>query len=145
MSVNTTVAAIELTLEAHGLSLVNHSKVATGEYPFLSQKAIKPLLETSLPLQMLAIQLLHDLQTEDEQAKRDTKERNRCGFMSSDAWHGSRIAEMLNADAMLDGDDLARVPRIASKYSKQLSVQLRRLAIMRDPKLAGLAAVFSAA
>jgi hypothetical protein len=145
MSVNQLVSSIEEVLSGHGLQLVNASKVATGEYPFLSQKAIKPVLEQDFALQTLAVQLLHALQTEDEQLKRDTKERNRCGFMSSDAWHGSRIAEALNAGALLSDEDTARVSKIACKYSKQMSVQLRRLAIMRDPKLAGLAAVFSAA
>lgn len=145
MSVNQLVSSIEDVLSNHGLSLVNEGKVATGEYPFLSQKAIKPVLEGSFALQLLTVQLLHALQTEDEQLKRDTRDRNKVGFMSSDAWHGSRIAEAVSAGALLADEDSARVPRIACKYSKQLSVQLRRLAIMRDAKLAGLAAVFSAA
>lgn len=142
--VNQLVSSLEVAFQSHGLQLVNQSKVATGEYPFLGQKAIKTVLDADADVQRLTVELLYQLQTEDEQAKRDTKERNKCGFMSSDAWHGSRIAQALEAGAMLNDEDEARVPKIACKYSKQLSVQLRRLALVRDPKLAGLAAVFSA-
>ena len=143
-NVNSLVSQLETAFEAHGLQLVNQSKVATGEYPFLGQKAIKTVLDLDSTVQRLTVELLYQLQTESEQSARDTKERNKCGFMSSDAWHGSRIAQMLEAGAMLGDEDEARIPKIACKYSKQLSVQLRRLAILRDARLAGLAAVFSA-
>jgi hypothetical protein len=143
-NVNALVSQLEEAFAAHGLQLVNQSKVATGEYPFIGQKAVKPVLESDSLVQSLTLQLLYQLQTEDEQATRDTKVKNKCGFMSSDAWHGSRIAQALEQGAMLTDEDQARLGKIASKYSKQLSVQLRRLALVRDPKLAGLAAVFSA-
>jgi hypothetical protein len=58
--------------------------------------------------------------------------------------HPGRIAEALQAGAILEQEDIERVSKIAKVYSKQLSVQLRRLALVRDPKLAGLAAQFSA-
>lgn len=143
-NVNTTVARIEEILASHGMVLVNEAKVSTGEYPFLGQKQVKAVLEADYDLQEQVIVLMHQLQTEQEQSKRDTEVRNKVGFMSSHAWHGSRIAEALQAGAILEHDDIARVSKMAVVYSKQMAVQLRRLALVRDPKLAGLAAQFSA-
>lgn len=113
-------------------------------YPFVGAKRVKEVLASNEEVQLLTIRLLHALQTESEQLARDTEVRNKAGFMSSDAWHGSRIAEVLGAGGELSIEDLERIPKIASKYSKQLTTQLRRFAMIDDPKLAAYAAVFSA-
>ncbi len=117
---------------------------APPAYPFVGQKAVKAALESNEELQLLTVQLMHALQTEEEQKARDTEVRNKCGFMSSDAWHGSRIAETLSQGGELSLEDADRIPKIACKYSKQLTTQLRRFAMIDDPKLAAYAAVFSA-
>ena len=117
---------------------------APPAYPFVGQKAVKAALESNEELQLLTVQLMHALQTEEEQKARDTEVRNKCGFMSSDAWHGSRIAETLAQGGELSLEDADRIPKIACKYSKQLTTQLRRFAMIDDPKLAAYAAVFSA-
>jgi hypothetical protein len=117
---------------------------APPAYPFVGQKAVKAVLESNDEVQALTVQLLHALQTEQEQAARDTEVRNKAGFMSSDAWHGSRIAEALNNGDELAMEDVERIPKIACKYSKQLTTQLRRHAMVQDAKLAAYAAVFSA-
>lgn len=116
---------------------------APPAYPFVGQKAVKAVLEANEDIQLLTIRLLHALQTEAEQARRDTEVRNKAGFMSSDAYNGSRIAETLASGGELSYEDLERVPRIATKYSKQLTTQLRLHAMIADPKLAAYASVFS--
>lgn len=117
---------------------------APPAYPFVGQKAVKAALEASDELQGLTVQLMFALQTESEQLARDTEVKNRAGFMSSDAWHGSRLAVSLKVGSELPPEDVERVTRIACKYSKQVTVQLRRFAMMQDAKLAAYAAVFSA-
>lgn len=116
---------------------------APPAYPFIGEKAVRAALKEDYDLQELVVQMLFHLQTEAEQAKRDTETKNRCGFMSSDAFHGTRIAEALVHGECLEHEDIERVGRIATKYAKQTTVQLRRVAMQRDPRLASYAAVFS--
>ena len=86
--------------------------------------------------------LMYWLQTEAEQQARDTKDRNRAGFMSSHAWHGTRIAEQLIAGESLSEEDVARVREIAPRYSKQVTRQLIRAALADNPRLAAYAVTF---
>lgn len=116
---------------------------APPAYPFIGVKSVKSRLEADPEVQKATLVMLHFLQTESEQAKRDTEVKNLRGFMSSDAWHGSRIAERLIAGMEIAAEDEARIVKIASKYSKQLSVQLRRMAMVENPALASYAQLFS--
>jgi hypothetical protein len=145
-SVNSVVAAMVGILESdHGISLVNEAKVRSGEFPFPGVKAIKAALEQNDSLAIMTVVLMNHLQTEFEQQVRDTKDKNRVGFMSSQAKNGTRLAEMIDAGIDLEGKDLELALKIGRTYSKQVSVQLRRYAIVLNPLLSGLAAVFSAA
>lgn len=116
---------------------------APPAYPFIGEKSVRVALQADYDLQELVVQMLWHLQTAAEQASRDTESKNRAGFMSSDAWHGSRIAEILSQGGCLEHEDIERVGRIASKYAKQTTVQLRRVAMQQDPRLASYAAIFS--
>lgn len=132
-------ACIE-TIISEGLNPV---VAAPPAYPFVGAKRVKAVLESNPVVQRATLCLMWHLQTESEQQKKDTEVRNRAGFMSSDAWHGSRIAERIVRGAPLEDEDEARLEKIACKYSKQLSVQLRRVAMIQDPRLASYAAIFS--
>ena len=125
-------------------SFINPVVAAPPAYPFVGVKAVKAELERNPEIQKAVVCMLWHLQTETEQAKRDTEVRNKAGFMSSDAWHGSRIAERLANGMELTGEDEAKIAAIACKYSKQLSIQLRRQAMVENPALAAYAVVFSA-
>ena len=126
------------------VSFINPVVAAPPAYPFVGVKAVKAVLTSTPEVQRATLCMLWHLQTETEQAKRDTEVRNKAGFMSSDAWHGSRIAERLACGMDITAEDEARIEKIASKYSKQLSVQLRRQAMVENPALAAYAVVFSA-
>ncbi len=112
-------------------------------YPFIGEKTVRKALTEDYDLQEAVVCMLYFLQTESEQARRDTESKNKCGFMSSDAFNGTRIAETLIQDGVLSVEDCDRVPKIAMKYARQTTVQLRRMAMVNDPKLASYAAVFS--
>lgn len=60
-------------------------------YPFVGEGRVKAALKASGELQLATCALMYHLQTQHEQSRRDTEVRNRVGFMSSDAWHGTRI------------------------------------------------------
>jgi len=112
-------------------------------YPFVGTKAVKRVLESDATFRLLTISLMWHLQTASEQAKRDTETLNKAGFMSSDAFVGSKLAEKLAAGVVLEGDELARADKIATKYSRQVCAQLRRVAMVADAKLASYAGTFS--
>jgi hypothetical protein len=116
---------------------------APPAYPFIGEKAVRAALQSDYDLQEAVLVMLYHLQTQDEQATRDTKTKNRAGFMSSDAFHGTRIAEALVLGLCLEHEDIERVQRIATKYAKQTTVQLRRVAMQQDARLAAYATVFS--
>lgn len=116
---------------------------APPAYPFIGEKAVRKALQEDYDLQEAVVCMLFFLQTGEEQQARDTEVRNKAGFMSSDAWHGTRIAEVLTQEGCLDHEDIERVGRIATKYAKQTTVQLRRIAMQADPKLASYVQIFS--
>lgn len=112
-------------------------------YPFVGVKAVKARLEADPTVQQATIAMLYFLQTDDEQQAKDTHHKNRAGFMSSDAHTGTKLAEKLILGLELSPDEEDRMARIATKYSKQLSVQLRRVAMEQDARLAAYAVTFS--
>jgi hypothetical protein len=112
-------------------------------YPFVGVKAVKARLEADPVVQEATVVMLYFLQTQDEQQAKDTHHKNKAGFMSSDAFTGTRLAEKLVNGLELEADEEDRVARIATKYSKQLSIQLRRVAMEQDPRLAAYAVTFS--
>jgi hypothetical protein len=116
---------------------------APPAYPFVGKNAVKASLLANTEVQHLTLQMLYLLQTQDEQQHRDTEVRNKCGFMSSDAYTGSVLAEKLLLGLELEGEEVAKAERIATKYSKQLAQQLVRHACAQDARLAAYAITFS--
>jgi hypothetical protein len=121
---------------------INPVVAAPPAYPFVGEGRVKAALKSSPELQLATCALMYHLQTGHEQSRRDTEVRNKAGFMSSDAWHGTRIGELLASGQDISEEDRAWTAR-CEKYSKQLTVQLRLLAMSADPKLAGYAGLFS--
>ena len=113
-------------------------------YPFVTKAQIKAQLETDAEYRHQAMVILFTLQTEYEQQTSTTLNKNRQGFMSSHAVHGTRIARLIKAGEPLSAEDEARVDAIAPRYSRQLAVFWRAKAIADNPALKAVAALFSA-
>ena len=140
-----------------GTAAVATVATASGNlYPFMTKAMIKARLLEEPDFMVESLLILHTLQTEHEQATRSTLNRNKMGFMSSHAVHGSRIAEKVkNALTMGDGlglamatcltiDDWAKIQTIVPRYTKQLAAYHRAKAIAEDPALKSAATAFSA-
>ncbi len=110
-------------------------------YPFATKAQVKEKL-AYYDYACAAMVVLLDRQTAFEVATRSTRSKNARGFMSSDAVHGTRIAQLLKAGRELDALDQERVFRISGKYSKQIAEHERTMAVGEDPSLADAAAPF---
>lgn len=115
---------------------------APKTYPFAGQNACRAALKENADLRRLMIVALFHCQTEQEKARRDTEEDNKRGFMSSHAFHGSRIAEAIIKGDALAPEDQERVEKYAPVYAKQLAAMLRSYAIGLEPELGVSARVF---
>lgn len=113
-------------------------------YPFVGQKACKSALDSRPEVQVAMMATLLHLQTEVEQQVRDTKDKNKRGFMSSHAKHGTAVGEKIRDGRELTADDWATIAKIAPHYSRQMAVALRTYAIGQHPELGITAAMFSA-
>ena len=120
----------------------NNTSKSANLYPFITKAQLKERLSSDHDFACKAMVILFALQTEYEQAKDTTLDRNRQGFMSSHAVHGSRIARAISAGEVLSEEDHARVDVIAPRYSRQLAVYFRAQAIASQPALAAAGAVF---
>jgi hypothetical protein len=125
-------------------------------YPFVGEKGVRAHLSSSQELKVANAFLMYFLQTESEQAKRSTEDKNRRGLMSSHAKTCSAVItalqngipeEELEIELRADGfefsDVSAYLTHIGGRYAKQLSVVLRDHAISKEPELAACAALFS--
>lgn len=113
-----------------------------NQYPYVTKKEIKANIEGDIDYACACIVTLWHRQTEHEQNTESTLTRNRSGFMSSHAVHGSRIAKKILAGEDLSEEDVARVQAIAPRYTKQLAAAARSKALEENPELAAQAAVF---
>lgn len=111
-------------------------------YPFVGQNAVRAAIDADPELQRAVVALMWHLQTTQERDTRDTISKNRAGFMSSDAKVGTAIAEILASEGVLTPAQHEWCSR-ASKYAKQVTCQLRLVAMTADPKLAAYAQTFS--
>ena len=120
----------------------NKTDKAPCNYPFESKAQVAAKLTDSFEYRCDAMIQLLALQTEYEQEKSTTVDKNRVGFMSSHAVNGTRVAKKLITGEELTPEDVVHVDRIAPHYSRQLAAQARRRAIAANPELAVTAAVF---
>jgi hypothetical protein len=112
-------------------------------YPFLTRAQVQERL-TDPTFRHTAMVMLFQKQTEHEQATSTTVLKNRVGFMSSHAVHGTRIAKALLAGETLSDEDEGRVCSIAPRYSRQIALFMRQDAIVANPELKAVAGIFSA-
>ena len=106
-------------------------------YPFMTKNQIKERLSADPTFRCQAMVILYTLQTAFEQSTESTLNRNRQGFMSSHAVHGSRVAKKIKAGEQLSSEDWDRVNTIAPRYSRQLACYLRAQAVADQPAHAG--------
>ena len=113
-----------------------------NRYPFQTKATIAARIADDFDYACAAIVKLFEKQTEYEQETSTTLVRNKAGFMSSHAVHGSRIARVLKLGETLSDEDRARVENIAPRYTKQLARFAREDALAENPALAAEAAIF---
>ena len=87
---------------------------------------------------------LYAAQTEDEQEDKDTKFKNRRGFMSSHAVTGSTLAVKARSGEALSPEEQDKVRSIVCRYGKQLAAFSRAAAMAANPELKKIAEIFSA-
>ena len=119
--------------------------MSTNLYPFRSRKSIQAQLSTDADFRKAVMVMLFQKQTEHEQATESTLNKNKVGFMSSHAVHGTKIAKKILASEDLTVEDQDRVDAIAPRYSRQVALFLRTDAIAADPSLNEVARTFSSA
>ncbi len=144
METTTTTQATETqaTETAAKPARAKKEKPAPRNYPFMTKAQISAKIEADFGFACQAIEILYDRQTKHEQDTKSTLNKNRRGFMSSHAVHGSRIAQLIRSGAVLEDADKDRVMEIAPRYTKQLAEHFRSAAIEANPALAEQAACF---
>jgi hypothetical protein len=125
------------------------------QYPFIGEKGVRKAIEDSADLKVANAVLMFWLQTDVEQAKRETTDKNRRGLMSSHAATASKVISALIAGSELDetleykcdgskfSGHMAYLEHVGGRYAKQLSIALRAFAMQQEPELAVTAGMFS--
>jgi len=114
-----------------------------NKYPFRTKRDIVAQLETDDEFVVEAMGILYRRQTEDERETKETKYKNRRGFMSSHAVNGTKLVEKMLIDGEAwDEADLAKARSIAVRYGKQLAAHFRQESLSGNPELAAEAACF---
>lgn len=141
-AIETTTAPETTTAAPAPAPRAKKAKAPPRVYPFLTKAQIAAKIENDFGFACEVIGILYARQTEHEQQTKSTLNKNRRGFMSSHAVHGSRIAQALLAGQALDEADVGRVQEIAPRYTKQMADHFRAAAIEANPELAAQAACF---
>jgi len=98
---------------------------ANNSYPYVTKKQVAERLADDADFRLQCLLVLYRRQTEDERETKDTKWKNKRGFMSSHAVNGSRLAEKVIAGEELTEEESGKVEGIVCKYSKQLTAHYR--------------------
>lgn len=138
----TTPAAETTAAPAAKPARAKKQKAPPRVYPFLTKAQIGARIESDFGFACEVIGILYQRQTQHEQDTKSTLSKNRRGFMSSHAVHGSRIAQLLASGSPLNDEDKARVAEIAPRYTKQMADHFRAEAIRENPELEAQAACF---
>jgi hypothetical protein len=117
-------------------------KSTHNKYPFPTKREIVTLLGEDEVFRHECVGVINARQTAHEQATLTTRERNRGGWMSSDAVRMGRVAQKLAALETLSGDEEALVAARIPSYAKQLAAHFRAEAVENNPALAETAAAF---
>ncbi len=112
-------------------------------YPFATKAQIlASQSDFSVCLDHLA--QLYAAQTSDEQDAKDTRYKNKSGFMSSHAVTGSTLAVKAASGEELTPEEQDKVRSIVCRYGKQLASFSRHAAMAANPELKKIAEIFSA-
>lgn len=112
-------------------------------YPFLSKAQIAARLAADDSFVLECLQIMDGRQTNDEREDKTTRWKNRCGWMSSHAVNGTKLA-LAAREGTLTDEQMGAARAMVSRYTKQLAAHFRGLAIEANPDLAEAARVFSA-
>jgi hypothetical protein len=113
-----------------------------NNYPFLTKAQIADRIGSDAGFVQQAIGILYANQTADEREEKDTKYKNRAGFMSSHAVTGSKLAEKLLSGAGWTQEESEKARAIASRYTRQLALHFREEKLAESPELAAKVACF---
>jgi len=140
MTNETTIQATETETQAPEAA----PKTSGGnKYPFRTKRDIVAQIESDDEFVIEAMGILYRRQTEDERETKETKYKNRRGFMSSHAVNGTRLVEKMLVDGeSWDEADMAKARSIACRYGKQLAAHFRAEQLASSPELAAEAACF---
>ncbi len=119
------------------------SKTIKTQYPFQSKAQILSLVAEDEPFMLECLQIMNGRQTADEQDTLTTKYRNRCGWMSSHAVNGGKLAKKALEEG-LSPEETERARGMVLRYGKQLAAHFREEAMHNDPSLREVAKIFSA-
>ena len=111
-------------------------------YPFRTKRQIVAQLEQDAAFRHECLLVLYRRQTEDEQECKETRYKNRRGFMSSHAVNGSRLAQKILDGETLTPEDEGKIEGIVCRYGKQLAAHFRNEKLAQAPDLAEKAAVY---
>ena len=98
---------------------------ANNSYPYVTKSQVAERLSQDADFRVAALLVLYRRQTEDERDEKDTKYKNKRGFMSSHAVNGSRLAEKVISGEELSGEEQEKVDCIVGRYTKQLTGHYR--------------------
>jgi hypothetical protein len=98
---------------------------ANNSYPYVTKKQVAERLADDADFRVECLLVLYRRQTTDERDAKDTKHKNRRGFMSSHAVNGSTLAEKVISGEELTDEDHGKVDAIVPRYGKQLASHFR--------------------
>lgn len=110
-------------------------------YPFRSKRAILAEIAESPAFALQCLQIMDARQTEDERENKETKYKNRRGWMSSHAVNGTILAAKARDEGLSD-EEFAKAQAMVSRYGKQLASHFRNESLAADPALADKAACY---
>jgi hypothetical protein len=118
--------------------------MANNNYPFMTKRQIAERIDSDPEFVKECVLVMQARQTQDEQEVRETKHKNRRGWMSSHAVNGGKLADKLACGEDLSEEELGKAQGMVCRYTKQLAAHFRAQAIEANPDLAETARVFSA-
>ena len=134
--------SVALAEKSAGEKIAQAREATSNGYPFMTKRQIVAKLHAERDFRHEALLVLFQRQTEDEVVEKDTKWKNRRGFMSSHAVHGTRIAELILAGDRIEDEDEGRIEAMVVRYGKQLAAHYRQVKLAENPELAAQAAKF---
>ena len=117
---------------------------SNNNYPFMTKKQIAARIEEDAAFVQECVLVMQARQTEDEQEVKETRHKNRRGWMSSHAVNGGKLADKIAAGEALSEEEVGKAQGMVCRYTKQLAAHFRAAAIVANPDLADAASIFSA-